>query len=75
MANPNLITVAQMKAELRKALDLLEQVDETKPVNVATYNEGDGNTIGFISEFSITVEPSLDEEQDEVNVDFNWAEA
>lgn len=75
MANPNLITVAQLKSALRDALDLLETMDESKPVNIAVYGGEVEHTAGFVTAFSITADPSMDEDESEVNVDFNWTEA
>lgn len=78
MANPNLITVAQLKSALCDALDLLETMDESKPVNIAIYGDhGDilEHTAGFVTAFSITADASMDEDENAVNVDFNWTEA
>lgn len=72
MANPNLVTVAQLKLQLANALAKLDGMDNAKPINLEVGEEDLENTIGFIAEFCIEVFPSMDEEQSDVNVNIKW---
>lgn len=75
MANPNLITVKQLKELFLQAVRDLEDMDESRPINLAYGDPDDQKTSGFLTKISIDVHPSMDEEQSDVNVDINWTEA
>lgn len=77
MARADLITVAQMAETLRNALAVLERMDQTKPINLNAGNDqaDQDETVGFVTRFGMSIEPSMDEEELDVNVDINWTEA
>ena len=77
MANPNLITVKQLKELFLQAVRDLEDMDESKPINLHAAHESDDTSEvqGFITRLAIDIEPSMDDEQNDVNVDITWAVA
>jgi hypothetical protein len=77
MANSNLITVKQLKAMFLQAVRDLEDMDETKPISLRALEENDDTSEeqGFLTRLAIDIEPSMDDEQNDVNVDITWAVA